>query len=426
MSQGLQQDERSRKAYAQGAGGVGAKPLHELQGTTGAQGEIVSDRRGGLVCRPVTRPLIAAPSASKATGHACGGCGGIHASLGLVEEKLTVTGGDAGGISPEEWALRDHLLTEHRRMREEHHRTKADAARVERDHSLAEWHQSRAGTLTRKWTDRQAACMKEQVIRAWCDGCGEVHERMVGCSQRAWCDACGMKAARESRRKILVGIGEAYKAEMREWAKRRRAGTRPSVRLLTLSVRHTGDLKRDREVITKAWVRFRAWIQKRQGSRPFVLTWEVTDGVQGAHVHAHVVMVGPFLPVQEAAREWVLATREGAEAQGFDMKVSTSERAASYAAKYATKGCDPRSVSRDTWLDWFQASAGKRSYSASRGLFAPVDVVASPPCCRESGAQWGGVAIVKLSRYGGASGLDDDPERAERIHGKEEQAQRDC
>ena len=375
--------------------------LRKLREHRTVQGTIERDGPAGFVCRPAPAPPVAVSSVAGQHRFACAGCGGAHPLIGLVEEKLTVTGGDAGGISADEWALRDHLLKSHRDSRAFRHREKADVARAEGLRTKAEWHASRAGTLTRKWTDRQAGCGKEQVIRAWCDGCGEVHERPVGCNQRAWCDACGMRAARKSRRKILVGIEEAYKKRLTAWNRKRRAGLRPSVRLITLSVRHSGDVKKDRDTITKAWQRWRAWVQKRQGACPFVLTWEITDGSGDGHVHAHVVMVGPFLPVIEAAEEWARATRGAAEMQGFDMRVSTSARAASYAAKYATKGCDPRAVSRETWLAWFKASAGKRSYSASRGLFVPVDAVSSPPCCRESGARYGGVAIKKLSVYAG-------------------------
>lgn len=366
--------------------------------TTSVQGTIEREAlHGPLVCKPAPAPTLAA-ALRPAPSYACTGCGGAHSLPGLVEESLTVTGGDAGGISSEEWALRDHRLKCFRECRSEHHRHKAEWALKNGERSKVEWHSARAGTLTRRWTDRQAACLKETVVRVWCDGCGEVHERPVGCGQRAWCDACGMKAARKSRRKILIGIEEAYKASLTSWNRKRVAYRRPSVRLITLSVSHSGDLKKDRDIITKAWQRWRAWVQKRQGACPFVLTWEVTDGRGDGHVHAHVVMVGPFLPVKEAAHEWARATGGAAEMQGFDMRVSTSAKAASYAAKYATKGCDPRAVSRETWLAFFRASWGKRSYSASRGLFAPVDSKSSPPCCRESGAQWGGVEIRRLTR----------------------------
>lgn len=367
--------------------------------TTSTQGTIDREARNGpLVCRPASPPLASAPR--PAPSFACAGCGGRHASLGLVEESLTVTGGDAGGLGAGEWALRDHRLKCFRECKSAHYRHKAEWALENGERSKAEWHAARSGTLTRRWTDRQAACQKETVIRVWCDGCGEVHERAVGCGQRAWCDACGMKAARKSRRKILIGIENAYKESLTSWNRRRVAYRRPSVRLITLSVSHSGDLKKDRDIITKAWQRWRAWVQKRQGACPFVLTWEVTDGRGDGHVHAHVVMVGPFLPVKEAAHEWARATGGAAEMQGFDMRVSTSTKAASYAAKYATKGCDPRSVSRETWLAFFRASWGKRSYSASRGLFLAVDSKSTPPCCRESGAEWGGVEIKRLTPRG--------------------------
>lgn len=160
-----------------------------------------------------------------------------------------------------------------------------------------------------------------------------------------------------------------------------------------MTVRDTGDADRDRRTISDAWKRFRAWLHHRQGAAPFVLTWEVTDGANGPHVHAHAVVVCPFIPVQVAAAEWVRATRGAAAANGFDLKARTVEAAAKYAAKYATKGCDAGKVSAATWSAWTRASAGRRSYTTSRGLLLEEPETVTP-CCGTEG-RWGAAELRK-------------------------------
>lgn len=254
---------------------------------------------------------------------------------------------------------------------------------------------------------RREGCGQRRHVRAWCAKCGEVHAFPVGCGLGAWCEVCAHRRAKRARRRILEGIARAEREARRDWARGpRRRGTEPRVALLTLTVRSSGDALRDRETITKGWVRLRAWLAKRGLRRlSYALAWEVTDGGDpssgggppsgGPHVHAHAAVCWPRVPVRELARAWVRATDGAAEEQGLDLSGASPSKAASYAAKYATKGCDPRGVSRETWLAWTKASATRRSYTTSRGLTTRVDDPSRPPCCAQAGGDWGGAALLR-------------------------------
>ena len=218
----------------------------------------------------------------------------------------------------------------------------------------------------------------------------------VGCGLGQWCETCGFRKAKRIRRKVLRGFGEAHKRAMAAWSKARK--NKPGVKLITLTVRPSGEgAAHDRAVITRGWQRFRAWLHPYVGAPSFALAWEVTDGESGSpHVHAHVAMIAPFIPVKLAAAAWVRATNGAAEAQGFDMRFSTSEKAAKYTAKYATKGCDSGAVSRATFVEWVSACSEKRSYTTSRGLLSAVTEPSRPPCCASDGVSlWGGAQIRK-------------------------------
>lgn len=330
--------------------------------------------------------------------------------LGLVESGTTVTAPETHGhfgLSEAEWHRRDAELERWRAGRVAHHFAIATRAHDiaaglpaegwdERKHELrsrACWHEARARTLSEPFCERRDGCGTRRHVIAWCDTCGTVHAIPVGCGLGAWCEVCSHRRRARVRRRILPAIARAERRAVAQWnARGRERGRRPGARLVTLTVRDSGDAERDRRTITDAWRRFRAWLQRRQGAAPFVLCWEVTDGQAGVpHVHAHAVVVWPWLPVKEAAEEWVRATRGAAKENGFDLKNTTVEKGASYAAKYATKGCDASSVSRETWEAWTKASATRRSYTTSRGLLTE-EPVSCPPCCGTEG-RWGGAEL---------------------------------
>jgi len=275
------------------------------------------------------------------------------------------------------------------------HSEKAARARAEGDRTREVWHDQRASTLTQTFAARRDGCGLLRHVRAWCARCGEMHTFPVGCGLGAWCETCAHRRQKRTRKKLLEGIARAEREGRFAWSRGLRArGTEPRSNLLTLTIRDSGDAVRDRETISQGWRRLRAWLAKRGLRRiPFVLAWEVTDGANGPHVHAHAAVVWPYVPIRELGAAWVRATEGAAEAQGVDLRAMSPAKASDYAAKYATKGCDPQHVSRETWAAWVRASATRRSFTTSRGLTTREDLRNRPPCCAEQAAEWGGAQI---------------------------------
>ena len=98
-----------------------------------------------------------------------------------------------------------------------------------------------------------------------------------------------------------------------------------------------------------------------------MMTIEVTPGSDAAgHVHAHVVMWLPWVDYRELAREWSRAT-DGSDQ--VDVAGADARGAARYIAKYLSKGLGvlpPRLAA-----SWYEASYGRRRYSASRRWWQP-------------------------------------------------------
>jgi len=161
----------------------------------------------------------------------------------------------------------------------------------------------------------------------------------------------------------------------------------PKLVLLTLTIRHSGDVTLDRARIAEAWVRWRAWLWRRLGAPPFARVWEFTDGRDGkGHVHLHIATVWPWVDFSELHAAWSRATR----GEGTHVDVGTgpkrakhsaplsSKTVAAYLAKYATKG----SVSENPALlcAWVRASTGRRKVTTSRRLCPPREAAGCWHC----------------------------------------------
>lgn len=165
----------------------------------------------------------------------------------------------------------------------------------------------------------------------------------------------------------------------------------PQLVLLTLTIRHSGDVELDRARIAEAWPRWRAWLWRRVGAPPFARVWEFTDGRDGkGHVHLHIATVWPWVDFAPMHAAWSRATR----GEGTHIDVSrgkkrggakhdgalSSKYVASYLAKYATKG----SSSEDVGLlsAWVRASTGRRRVTTSRRLCNPPEPLGCWTCFR--------------------------------------------
>lgn len=158
--------------------------------------------------------------------------------------------------------------------------------------------------------------------------------------------------------------------------------------MMTLTVRHSGDVSADRERIAAGWRRLRSWLHHQQGSNAFMLVWEITPGADGAgHVHAHVLMPMVWLDYGELRAAWARATDGHGErihvAQGRYGRHGAGG-AAAYLAKYASKGCVALRDAPEIAARWYEATYARRWSSTSVRWW----LVEPPKHCACCGAAW--------------------------------------
>lgn len=241
------------------------------------------------------------------------------------------------------------------------------------------WHDARADGLLRR-PETVAACGTVVAAVATCAaGAGRVAMRR--CGDRHACSACASRAARRAYARMVESIDRARRGRAHG-----RGRSRDVLRLLTLTVRHTGDLRRDRDRIQRAWHRHRAWLRSCAGVRPaYWSVWEVTPGRDGrGHVHLHVILLAPWYDYARAHAAWC-AHADG-ESQRYDaraVRTRDAARAVSYLAGYLSAGAKDaawRAADPALRAAWWAASYGRRVVSAHRGAWSPR-TPAPCPCC---------------------------------------------
>ena len=225
------------------------------------------------------------------------------------------------------------------------------------------WHQSRARGLGRPFAEKLHNCGKLQCVAVKANG--EVVEWKAGCGQKM-CARCAKKKANKLRHRLRASI-EAHSAKN----KNRR------IHLLTLTVRDSDDIKRDRDRITTGWRRWRAWWHKRYGyAFTYAFVWEVTPGQRGqGHVHAHVVA---WLPKWWSWSKGQEAWNRAVGGEGGNVDISNqckapnanAKAAANYVAKYVSKGINLQSMPAELAAQWWCASYMRRGVNVSRGFWA--------------------------------------------------------
>lgn len=113
--------------------------------------------------------------------------------------------------------------------------------------------------------------------------------------------------------------------------------------LLTLTIRHTGDVEADRRELAAGWRRFYKSMWSRFGKFPYVGVWEVTPGRDElGHVHAHVAAIWPYRDWSVCAALWREACptseRISFVASRRDRRPSDPKSVANYLGKYLSKG----------------------------------------------------------------------------------------
>jgi len=224
-------------------------------------------------------------------------------------------------------------------------------------------------------------------LRCGCaDGLPRPIDRM--CGQRAACAECRRRWAARMRKRLL--------AVLPGWIDRARdmRGRGGRVRLITITVEHSGDLARDRAELVEGWIGLRKQLGKWFGAPlPYALVWETTPGRDGkGHEHAHIIAIGgpPRWNYSAIQRTW---RRVCPRSSHLDIQLAGAARpgrtacdpvkaAAYYLGKYATKGAEIGGIG---WSDELVAQVlaahyGKRGVSTSHGFWHPLD-----PICESCG-----------------------------------------
>jgi hypothetical protein len=226
------------------------------------------------------------------------------------------------------------------------------------------------------------------------DGCGvRGAPTHCGCRGRkvAWftcrahllCRDCRKSRARQLRPRVWAALDRMHAAAPREM-----------LVMMTITLRHSGDVGADRRELMLAWKRFRKAYGKRWGAFPFVGTHEITPGTDGAgHPHAHVVCRWPWRDWSEVREMWL---RASPQSERVDFKASKNPKnAARYVSKYATKG-----VQTDDFTPELRAFVIAGTYN-TRWLFSSRNAwVPFVPCCKACGQRTTRDGVVWRDRIG--------------------------
>lgn len=295
------------------------------------------------------------------------------------------------------------------------------------------WHARRAHGLGRSLRSRCNECGLASVARgdAGADRRGPVvvvackcgpREVPVACKQRWLCPECRQRTYRRMRAKLNRAVRAVVRASRAAWhAHGRPAGRRRDPVLVTMTVRHSGNLARDRERITRGWEAVRKWVHRRIGlehaderrSFDYALVWEVTPGADGlGHVHAHAVVMWPWVDWDGVRATWLRATAceacgglgrrphrarcalcagTGSHSSGIDLRAPRAKSragegqvAANYLAKYTSKGVQLGDFTPALAANVLDSLYGHRLCTTSRGFWQPA-----PPCvCRRCASPW--------------------------------------
>lgn len=178
----------------------------------------------------------------------------------------------------------------------------------------------------------------------------------VGCGQRMLCATCRKRHSYRLRRRLHRSAKVHSRAKGKKWR----------WALVTLTVRHSGDVAADRERIVQAWRKTRQWLHKGIGAFPFAMTWEVTPGRDGlGHVHAHAIALWPYFDWAALAAQWKRAIGDSAATIDIRSADKGAGGAAEYVAKYVSKGFNPGEYRPILAADVCAAFYGKRLVTTS-------------------------------------------------------------
>lgn len=146
--------------------------------------------------------------------------------------------------------------------------------------------------------------------------------------------------------------------------------------LLTLSVRHSGDIEADHGALKAGWrALYKAMHRRGWGRFPYVGVVEVTPGRDGrGHVHAHVVAIWPWRDWSVVAKLWRRACPESTR---ISLVAAKSPRGACrYVSKYISKGMQGSEFTPELRARVVAGMYGARWVFTSWRFWQPFE-----PCC---------------------------------------------
>jgi len=210
-------------------------------------------------------------------------------------------------------------------------------------------------------------------VRAVTVRCGCRHVRIpVPCGFRWHCEKCQRRIARRQNKRFRAAFSAHWHDAEHGWrACGRKRGERATWRLITLTIAHSGDIRRDRAALVLGWKRLRQWLWPRIGKFPFALVWELTPGRDGrGHLHAHVGALWPYLDYHELRAEWLRACPES-DRINVVTGAQGARDVAHYLAKYVSKSVDTRDMPPILAARAIAANYGQRLVSTSHHFYVP-------------------------------------------------------
>jgi hypothetical protein len=146
--------------------------------------------------------------------------------------------------------------------------------------------------------------------------------------------------------------------------------------LITITLRHSGDVAADRKALADGWRRFYLAYRRRFGAFPYVGTHEVTPGDDGlGHPHAHIVALWPWRDWGKLNALWRACCPQSEQ---INFRASrTVKYAARYVSKYVSKGVQEAAFTPELRARILAGTYGTRWVFSSVRFWAPFE-----PACR--------------------------------------------
>jgi hypothetical protein len=242
----------------------------------------------------------------------------------------------------------------------------------------------RSAALRRPYSSKLASC-RRRGIRVKCGCRGWRGFRPWTCRQALACRHCAGDRCRRMGARMRSGLQVALQPPQ---------GFRPGrLVLLTLSVRHSGSVERDRAELADGWRAFRKAYWRKYGWFPFCGVYEVTPGVDGlGHIHGHVAVVWPWRDWHDIREMWLAACPSSERitlvADRRDGRQSTAGSVANYLAKYLAKGSQGEEFTPELLTRVIAGTYNTRWVFSSRGFWQIFEPLCKRCNCAITAAQF--------------------------------------